>query len=72
MTSILADHRRALSLFSNTVTAAQQSLVEAQLASHPVARLVPDIAAEIAAAHGWPVAERRPSPGERLLNLSKE
>lgn len=71
VSSILSDHKRAASLFTSSVTAAQRSLVEAELFSHPIAKVVPDIAAEISAAHGWPVAERRPSPGERLLNLVK-
>jgi hypothetical protein len=58
-------------LSTASVTAAQRSLVEAQVATHPNAKLVPEIAAEIAAAYGWPVAERQLSPGDRLLKLSK-
>ena len=69
--SVLAKHRAQMLDWTYTLTQAQQCLVDAQVATHPVAKLVPDIACEIAFAHGWQVAERRPSPGAVLLNLAK-
>lgn len=45
------------------LTRVQQSGVDAELATNPIAKAEPEFAAAVAAAHGWPVAERKPARG---------
>lgn len=71
MSSIIDDHRRALSLFSNTVTAAQQSLVEAQLASHPMAQLLPTMSRRNRGG-SWLAGRRAPAVAWRVAAQSLE
>lgn len=63
MTSIIARHQSDLRAWTYTLTRVQQSGIDAELATNPIAKAEPEFAAAVAAAHGWPVAERKPARG---------
>jgi hypothetical protein len=58
--SILARHRAAALEGTHTMSLAQKAAVEATLATDPIARAHPEIAAELVAAEGMPISKPRP------------